>query len=270
MVPFAHVADGAEQKAGCPRSQRQSFPVLQVLLTTVDGLKSPLPPQLHQFICYPWCVCRAVHQALPQQTCHLLQLQLGLPDVGVQLEDFLQITAGRQVILHRGMRREPKMPLTLVLRCSGGSGLSYFSADWFVSVFQLHGQRDGVPKLSIFEEVVPCVLEPGQGCAAAVVHQQGCFPSVSRSPPPSPELDGAFLRRLRPGFASRSPLRPGPIYRPLLRCLGVCPVRSPWLYSLRSVLNSSSLPVVAYLSLAELQLHLSLPGWGFLMDTPPG
>lgn len=48
-MPFAHVADGAEQKAGCPRSQRQSFPVLQVLLTTVDGLKSPLPPQLHQF-----------------------------------------------------------------------------------------------------------------------------------------------------------------------------------------------------------------------------
>lgn len=54
------------------------------------------------------CVCvraavfyprRVFHQTLPQQTRHHLQLLLSLPDVGVQLEDFLQVAAGWQVVL---------------------------------------------------------------------------------------------------------------------------------------------------------------------------
>lgn len=54
------------------------------------------------------CVCvraavfyrlRVFHQTAPQQTRHHLQLLLGLLDVGVQLEDFLQVAAGRQVVL---------------------------------------------------------------------------------------------------------------------------------------------------------------------------
>lgn len=52
------------------------------------------------------CVCAAVfyprrvfHQTPPQQTRHHLQLLLGLLDVGVQLEDFLQVAAGWQVVL---------------------------------------------------------------------------------------------------------------------------------------------------------------------------
>lgn len=45
------------------------------------------------------CVCSVVHQALSQQACHHLELLLSLLDVWVQLEDFLQVAAGRQVVL---------------------------------------------------------------------------------------------------------------------------------------------------------------------------
>lgn len=54
------------------------------------------------YVSHPWCMCSAVHQALSQQACHHLQLLLSLSDVWVQLEDFLEVTAGGQVVLVRG------------------------------------------------------------------------------------------------------------------------------------------------------------------------
>lgn len=42
---------------------------------------------------------RVLHQTLPQQGRDRLQLLLSLPDVGVQLEDLLQVAAGGQVVL---------------------------------------------------------------------------------------------------------------------------------------------------------------------------
>lgn len=44
-------------------------------------------------------LCCVLHQTLSQQGRHRLQLLLSLPDVGVQLEDFLQVAAGGQVVL---------------------------------------------------------------------------------------------------------------------------------------------------------------------------
>lgn len=40
-----------------------------------------------------------LHQAPSQQTRHCLQFLLSLLDVGVQLEDLLEVAAGRQVVL---------------------------------------------------------------------------------------------------------------------------------------------------------------------------
>lgn len=55
----------------------------------------------HAHTSYPRCVCSLFHQALSQQTRHHLQLLLSLPHVGVQLEDFLEVAAGRQVVLQQ-------------------------------------------------------------------------------------------------------------------------------------------------------------------------
>lgn len=43
---------------------------------------------------YPPCVCSAFHETLSQQARHHLKLLLGLLNVGVQLEDFLEVAAG--------------------------------------------------------------------------------------------------------------------------------------------------------------------------------
>lgn len=59
--------------------------------------------------CHLWGVLVAVfHQALSQQARHRLQLLLGLPDVGVQLEDLLEVAAGGQVVLPPGRGEEIK------------------------------------------------------------------------------------------------------------------------------------------------------------------
>lgn len=48
-------------------------------------------------------LCRVLHQTLSQQGRHHLQLLLSLLDIGVQQEDFLQVSAGGQVVLAEAM-----------------------------------------------------------------------------------------------------------------------------------------------------------------------
>lgn len=50
-----------------------------------------------------------VHQALSQQARHQLKLLLGLLNFWVQMEDFLKVTAGRQVVLEKRKTNIPNI-----------------------------------------------------------------------------------------------------------------------------------------------------------------